>query len=129
MLKALSRGRRLHNANVQHLEANDVVAQSRLLRQRDSADRVLDGRPRSDGGSPTDSSWRARDSKVYVRIRQARAVELFFRKNNLTALREMTLHSAAEASMTRCVYWDSVAEPWHASERIIVAAWRSPSGG
>jgi len=45
---------------------------------------------------PDELLKRLKDGKVYVPEQVARAMEDFFRKGNLTALRELTMRAAAE---------------------------------
>src|SRR6185312_865955 len=54
----------------------------------------------------------------------ARAIQQFFRKGNLTALREMTLRAAAgrvDDQMRAYMQTRAIRGPWPASERLLVA--------
>ena len=111
--------------NVQHLESlNDVVAQITGARQRETVpDRVLDEASEIEMVDlpPDELLRRLREGKVYVPDQAARAVELFFRKGNLTALREMALRRAAERvddQMRAYMQTRAIPGPWHAGERI-----------
>ena len=113
--------------NVQHLESlNDVVAgitQVRMLETVpdtvfESADEVeLVDLP------PDDLLQRLREGKVYVPERVRVALDNFFRKGNLIALRELALRKTAErvdAAMDRYRATEGIAAPWAAGERILV---------
>jgi len=119
--------------NVQHLESlNDVVAQITGTRQRETVpDRVLDEATELEMVDlpPDELLQRLRDGKVYVPDQAARALEKFFRKGNLTALREMALRRAAERvddQMRAYMQTRSIPGPWHASERIMACIGAAP---
>ncbi len=103
--------------NVQHLESlNDVVAQITGTRQRETVpDRVLDEAAEIEMVDlpPDELLRRLREGKVYVPDQASRAIEQFFRKGNLTALREMALRRAAERvdDQMRSVHADA-RDPW-----------------
>src|SRR5690242_2875947 len=86
--------------NVQHLESlNDVVAQITGVQVRETVpDSILDQADEVELAdlSAEDLLTRLREGKVYVPEQAARAVEQFFRKGNLIALRELALRRAAE---------------------------------
>ena len=87
--------------NVQHLESlNDVVAQITGVVVRETVpDSVFDARRRGRArrsSRPTSSSERLREGKVYIPAQAERALESFFRKGNLIALRELALRKTAE---------------------------------
>lgn len=120
--------------NVQHLESlNDVVAQITGTRQRETVpDRVLDEATEIEMVDlpPDELLKRLREGKVYVPEQASRAIEQFFRKGNLTALREMTLRRAAERvddQMRAYMQTRAIPGPWHASERILVCVSASPT--
>jgi len=86
--------------NVQHLESvNDLVARSTGVDVRETVpDSVLD---RADELElvdlpPDDLLQRLRDGKVYVPQQAERAMQRFFRKENLIALRELALRRTAD---------------------------------
>jgi len=85
--------------NIQHVESlNDVVAQITRIRVRETVpDSVLDGADDIEviDLAPSELMQRLREGKVYVPEQAARAIQQFFRKGNLTALREMTMRTAA----------------------------------
>ncbi len=120
--------------NVQHLESlNDVVAQITGTRQRETVpDRVLDEAAEIEMVDlpPDELLRRLREGKVYVPEQASRAIEQFFRKGNLTALREMALRRAAERvddQMRAYMQTRAIPGPWHASERILVCVSASPT--
>ena len=120
--------------NVQHLESlNDVVAQITGARQRETVpDQVLDEAAEIEMVDlpPDELLARLREGKVYIPDQAARAIERFFRKGNLTALREMALRRTAERvddQMRAYMQTRAIPGPWHASERILVCVSASPS--
>ena len=86
--------------NIQHLESlNDLVAQITGVRQRETIpDRVLDEADEIEliDLPPEDLLQRLRQGKVYVSDQVGTAVERFFRKPNLIALRELALRRTAD---------------------------------
>ena len=74
---------------------------------------------------------RLRDGKVYISDQAARALEKFFRKGNLTALRELSLRRAAEQvdnQMLSYMQTRSIPGPWPAGDRILVCISSHPMG-
>ncbi len=113
--------------NIQHLESlNDVVAQITGVKVRETVpDHLLDETVEIElvDLPPDELLQRLREGKVYVPEQAARAVERFFRKGNLTALREMALRRAAERvddQMRGYMQAQAIAGPWPAGERILV---------
>jgi two-component system, OmpR family, sensor histidine kinase KdpD len=113
--------------NVQHLESlNDIVQRITRVRVRetvpdavfDAADElVLVDLP------PDELLKRLAEGKVYVQDTAARAVDNFFRPNNLVALRELALRRAAEridSDLLERMQGGGVEGPWAAGERILV---------
>src|SRR5580658_11176412 len=86
--------------NVQHLESlNDLVAQITGVRQRETLpDRIFDEADEIEliDLPPDELLARLRAGKVYVQDEVANAVERFFRKPNLLALREIALRRVAD---------------------------------
>ena len=86
--------------NVQHLESlNDVVAQVTSIPVRETVpDHVFEQADEVElvDLAPDDLIERLREGKVYVSAQASRALENFFRKGNLFALREMALRKTAE---------------------------------
>lgn len=85
--------------NIQHLESfRDIVAQTTGITIRETLpDRLLDEAAEIEVVDlpPEELLQRLREGKVYVPEQAARAIEGFFEKGNLIALREMTLRRAA----------------------------------
>jgi two-component system sensor histidine kinase KdpD len=86
--------------NIQHLESlNDLIAQITGTRQRETVpDRVLDEADEIEliDLPPDDLLQRLQQGKVYVSDQVGTAVERFFRKPNLIALRELALRRTAD---------------------------------
>jgi two-component system sensor histidine kinase KdpD len=119
--------------NIQHLESlNDVVAQVTGVIVRETVpDRAIDLATEIEviDLPPDELLVRLREGKVYLPEQASRAIEKFFRKGNLTALREMALRRAAERvddQMRAYMRSRAIDRVWAASERIIVCV--SPSG-
>jgi two-component system sensor histidine kinase KdpD len=121
--------------NVQHLESlNDVVAQITGIQVRETVpDSILDRADELELAdlSADDLLQRLREGKVYVPEQAARAVEQFFRKGNLIALRELTLRRAAERvdeQMRGYMREHGIRETWPAAERVLVCIGPNPAG-
>jgi two-component system, OmpR family, sensor histidine kinase KdpD len=86
--------------NVQHLESlNDLVFQTTGIRQRETLpDRVFDEADDIEliDLPPDDLLARLRAGKIYIADQASTAVERFFRKENLMALREIALRRVAD---------------------------------
>lgn len=113
--------------NVQHIESlNDVVASITSLRQQETVpDTVFESADEVEliDISPEDLVQRLREGKVYVPERAQAALDNFFRRGNLIALRELALRKTAErvdAAMDRYRATEGIAQPWAAGERILV---------
>lgn len=113
--------------NVQHVESLvDVVAQVTGVTVRETVpDSMLD---RADEVElvdlpPDDLLQRLREGKVYRGPQADRAIENFFRKGNLIALRELALRRTAQsvdAQMESYRRAAGIAAPWAVRERILV---------
>ncbi|HUH96117.1 MAG TPA: sensor histidine kinase KdpD [Anaerolineales bacterium] len=121
--------------NIQHLESlNDVVAQiTGVLVRETIPDGVIDEANELEliDLPPEELLTRLREGKVYVPDQAARAIQDFFRKGNLTALREMTMRRAAERvddQMRSYMETQSIAGPWAAAERLLVCISPNPLG-
>ncbi len=119
--------------NIQHLESlNDVVAQITGIVVRETVpDRVLDEASELQFVDlpPDELLSRLKEGKVYVPDQAARAIQKFFRKGNLTALREIALRRAAEQvdeQMRAYMQTRAIPGPWPASERLLVCISPSP---
>jgi two-component system sensor histidine kinase KdpD len=118
--------------NIQHLESlNDVVAQiTGVTVQETVPDAVLDEADEIElvDVTPEVLEQRLREGKVYVPEQAQRALDRFFRRGNLIALRELALRRTAErvdAQMRGYRASAGIAEPWAATERLLVCV--SPS--
>ena len=119
--------------NIQHLESlNDAVAQVTGVIVRETVpDRVIDEASEIEviDLPPDELLTRLEEGKVYVPEQAARAIQDFFRKGNLTALREMSLRRAAERvddQMRSYMRTRSIAGVWPATERLLVCISPSP---
>jgi two-component system sensor histidine kinase KdpD len=114
--------------NVQHLESlSDVVTQITGVRQTETLpDRVFDEADeiRLVDLPPDDLLQRMREGRVYLPQQAERALENFFRKGNLIALRELALRKAADRvdlAMRDYRTEKAVRGAWAARERLLVA--------
>ena len=119
--------------NIQHLESlNDVVAQvTGVIVHETVPDRVIDEASDIEviDLPPEELLVRLKEGKVYIPDQAARAIREFFRKGNLTALREMSLRRAAERvdnQMRSYLRTRAIAGVWPASERLLVCISPSP---
>ncbi|MGB6705552.1 MAG: DUF4118 domain-containing protein, partial [Pseudolabrys sp.] len=119
--------------NIQHLESlNDVVQKITKIRVRETVpDTVFD---RADeivlvDFPPDELLKRLAEGKVYVQDTASRAVENFFKPQNLTALRELALRRAAEridADLIERMQAQAIEGPWAAGERILACIGPDP---
>jgi two-component system sensor histidine kinase KdpD len=119
--------------NVQHVESlNDVVAKITGVVMRETVpDSVFE---RADEVElidlpPDDLLQRFREGKVYMPAQAQEAVENFFRKGNLIALRELALRrTAARVDAQMRVYRreHAIDKIWPTAERILVCVGPSP---
>lgn len=119
--------------NVQHLESlNDVIAQITGTIVRETLpDAVLEGADEIEliDLSPDDLLQRLREGKVYAPQQAEQAMQSFFRRGNLMALRELALRRTAERvdSDMQVYRQDKAVEPvWPAGERLLVCISPSP---
>jgi two-component system sensor histidine kinase KdpD len=119
--------------NIQHLESlNDVVAQMTGVRQRETVpDRIFEQADEVEliDLPPDDLLARLKAGKVYVPAEIATAVERFFRKPNLMALRELSLRRMADrvdAAARATLGVAPGSRPWLARDRILVAIGPDP---
>lgn len=112
--------------NVQHVESlNDVVQRITGVRVRetvpdtafqDADEIVLVDLP------PDELLKRLAEGKVYVQDTATRAVQSFFKPNNLTALRELALRRVAarvDSDLVERMQGGAIEGPWPAGERIL----------
>jgi two-component system sensor histidine kinase KdpD len=119
--------------NVQHVESlHDIVAQITGVTVRETVpDRILE---RADEIElvdlpPEELLRRLEEGKVYVPEQAQRAMQSFFQKGNLIALRELALRRTAERVDVEAEEWKrrhGAARPWGARERILVAVGPAP---
>jgi two-component system sensor histidine kinase KdpD len=119
--------------NIQHLESlNDVVAQITGITIRETIlDRVIDEAAEIEliDLPPDELLQRLKEGKVYVPEQAAHAIQKFFRKGNLTALREIAMRRAAERvdeQMRAYMQTRAIPGPWPARERLLVCIGSSP---
>lgn len=119
--------------NIQHLESlNDVVAQVTGVVVRETVpDKVLDEASEIEviDLPPDELLTRLEEGKVYIPEQAKRAIQKFFRKGNLSALREMSLRRAAErvdTQMRNYMRNRAITGPWAATERLLVCISPSP---
>lgn len=119
--------------NIQHLESlNDVVAQITRIRVRETVpDSILD---RADDIelvdlTPEDLIKRLKEGKVYVPKQAKRALDHYFSRGNLTALRELALRRTAERvddQLLSHMQAHAIPGPWPAGDRILVCVSEDP---
>ncbi len=112
--------------NIQHLEGlNDVIQKITKVRVRETVpDTVFD---KADelvlvDFPPDELLRRLAEGKIYVQDTAARAVDSFFKPQNLTALRELALRRTAEridADLVSRMQAQAIEGPWAAGERIV----------
>ncbi len=129
VLELLEAGIDVHTTlNVQHVESlRDVVAGiTGVTVQETVPDSVLDRADEIElvDLSPDDLLRRMKEGKVYLPAQAERAMERFFTKGNLIALRELALRRTAERVDVEGSEWrqdQGLERPWAARERLLVA--------
>ena len=121
--------------NVQHLESlNDIVTQITGVRIRETVpDSMIE---RADDVElidlpPDDLLQRLKDGKVYVPEQIQHAIQHFFTKGNLIALRELALRRTAERVDQQMEVYrrdHAVVRTWPAAETIMVCVNMKPRG-
>jgi two-component system, OmpR family, sensor histidine kinase KdpD len=132
VLELLDAGIDVHTTlDVQHVESlGDVIQQITGVKVRETVpDAVLDRADEIElvDISPEDLLERLAEGKVHVQ--EPRAVESFFRKGNLLALRELALRRTAErvdADVLAYRKQHGISAAWSVVERILVAVGPSP---
>jgi two-component system sensor histidine kinase KdpD len=119
--------------NVQHVESlNDVVAKITGVVVRETVpDSVLERahEVKLVDLPPDDLLERLREGKVYVSAQAQRAIENFFKKGNLIALRELALRHTAEhvdAQMREFRRAQGIEQTWAAADQLVVLVSPSP---
>lgn len=122
--------------NIQHIESlNDVVAQITGVEVRETVpDSILDEASEVElvDLPPEVLLERLKAGKIYVPESIQAATNSFFRRGNLTALRELALRRTAEwvdRQMQEYKRGQGIRAIWPASERIVVAVSPSPASG
>jgi two-component system, OmpR family, sensor histidine kinase KdpD len=119
--------------NIQHFESQvDVVAKITGIRMQETVpDSLLD---RADEVQVIDIPLeelfqRLKEGKVYIPERARQAVQNYFQRGNLVALRELTLTLAARKMDTELLNYmkaKAIAGPWPAGERVLVCIAPNP---
>ncbi|HZO09753.1 MAG TPA: sensor histidine kinase KdpD [Myxococcota bacterium] len=122
--------------NVQHLESvNDLVERITGVVVRETLpDRLLDEADEVEFVDlpPEDLLRRLEEGKVYLPDQAARAVKQFFRKGNLTALRELALRRTAEHVDVAVQDYrrdHAIEATWPIAERLLVCIRPNPDSG
>ncbi|MFA5915195.1 MAG: sensor histidine kinase KdpD [Burkholderiales bacterium] len=113
--------------NVQHIESlNDVVAHITGARMQETVpDKVFDQADEIEliDITPDELLQRLKEGKVYLPERAQHALENFFRKGNLIALRELAMRAAADrvdAEMREYRDEHAIRDTWAAGECLMV---------
>jgi two-component system, OmpR family, sensor histidine kinase KdpD len=119
--------------NIQHIESlNDAVAQITGVRVQETVpDEVLQKADQIEliDLPPDELISRLRDGKIYLPQQVGQALENFFTKGKLTALREMALRATAgrvDADMLAIMQANAVKGIWPAEERLLVCINEAP---
>jgi two-component system, OmpR family, sensor histidine kinase KdpD len=135
VLELLDAGINVYTAmNVQHVESlNDVVARITGVIVRETVpDSILEHTDEVEliDLPPDDLLHRLRDGKIYIPDQAREAMENFFRKGNLIALRELALRVTAQhvdAEMRHYMRDHAIHRTWPVRERLLVCIGPSPS--
>jgi two-component system sensor histidine kinase KdpD len=120
--------------NVQHIETlNDVISQITSIAVRETIpDRVFDAADELElvDITPEELLTRLEAGKIYIPDQARRALQSFFQKANLTALRELSLRQTArrvhtEVELARRL--KAVQRPWATVDRLLVCVGPSPT--
>lgn len=120
--------------NVQHVESlNDVIAQITGVVVRETLpDTILEEADDIElvDLTPEELIERLREGKVYVTQQAERALEHFFQRGNLLALRELSLRQVAQrlSKDVEAARQEKAAQgPWATNERLLVCVGPSPT--
>src|SRR5258707_823292 len=135
VLELLDAGINVYTAmNVQHVESlKDVVARITGVIVRETVpDSIFEHTNEVEliDLSPDDLLHRLRDGKIYIPEQAREAIENFFRKGNLIALRELALRVTAhhvDAEMRHYMRDHAIRQTWPVRERLLVCIGPSPS--
>ncbi|PKN88274.1 MAG: two-component sensor histidine kinase [Deltaproteobacteria bacterium HGW-Deltaproteobacteria-1] len=119
--------------NIQHFESmNDAVAKITGVRMQETLpDTFFD---RTDEVQVVDIPWeelfqRLKEGKVYFPAQAQRAIDNFFQRGNLFALRELMLTLVARKMDSELINYmraKAIAGPWPATEKLVVCIADSP---
>ncbi len=119
--------------NIQHFESmNDAVARITGTRVQETLpDTFFD---RADEVQAIDVPWeelhqRLKEGKVYIPRQALRAMENFFQRGNLFALRELMLTFVArkmDSELINYMHAKAIPGPWPAAEKLVVCVGPSP---
>lgn len=120
--------------NVQHIESlNDVIGQITGVNVRETVpDSVFDAATELElvDITPDELLIRLNAGKIYIPEQAQRAIQSFFQKGNLTALRELSLRQAARrihSDVESARRERAVHQPWATAERLLVCVGASPT--
>ncbi len=120
--------------NVQHVESiNDVIAQITGVIVRETLpDAVLEKADEIElvDITPEELLDRLQEGKVYIPPQAERALQHFFQKTNLVALRELSLRQAAmrlQRDVEAARLERAALAPWATTERVLVCVGPSPT--
>ncbi len=120
--------------NVQHIESlNDVIGQITGVTVRETVpDHVFDLADELELAdvTPEELVERLQLGKVYLPLQAERAIQNFFQKSNLVALRELSLRQAAKrlhSDVESARRQRSATEPWATTDRLLVCVGPSPT--
>ena len=120
--------------NVQHIESlNDVIGQITGVIVRETVpDRVFDSADELElvDLPPDELLVRLKAGKVYLPDQAQRAIQSFFQKSNLAALRELSLRQTARRIHTEVESArreKAVVQPWATADRLLVCVSPSPT--
>jgi two-component system, OmpR family, sensor histidine kinase KdpD len=123
----------LTTVNIQHFESqNDLVAQITGIQVQETLpDSILEEADEIKLiDIPLEELFlRLREGKIYLQDQAQRAVQNFFRRGNLTALREITLRKVALKIDSELINYKKarlISEPWPVAERIMACISPSP---
>lgn len=120
--------------NVQHIESlNDVVGQVTGVTVRETIpDHVFDAADELElvDVTPDELLQRLNAGKIYLPEQAQRAIERFFQKGNLAALRELSLRQTARRvhdDVQSARQQRAIKHPWATNERLLVCVGPSPT--
>jgi two-component system sensor histidine kinase KdpD len=121
--------------NIQHIESGrNAVAQITGVWVRETVpDTFIDRATEIEMVDlpPDELIQRLREGKVYVPEQIASAIESFFRKGNLIALRELSMRTAGKHVDEQTLEYmksHGIAGPWPSAERLLVCVGPDPAG-